>query len=93
MNKDNYVSSIKERELLEGHMKAVRVKGTPILLVRKDADVFAVFNRSPYGLHLREGNTERLHCDVSLPRMEIRHTQRAIHRKQTNCLADLQVQI
>jgi nitrite reductase/ring-hydroxylating ferredoxin subunit len=28
-------------------MKAVPVKGTPILLVRKDADVFAVFNRCP----------------------------------------------
>jgi len=28
-------------------MKAVRVKGTLILLVRKDANVFAVFNHCP----------------------------------------------
>ncbi len=45
LNKDGYASSIKERELLEGHMKAVRVKGNPILLVRKNSEVFGLFNR------------------------------------------------
>jgi nitrite reductase/ring-hydroxylating ferredoxin subunit len=45
LNKDNYFSSIKESELMEGHMKAVRVKGNPILLVRKDGEVFGLFNR------------------------------------------------
>jgi hypothetical protein len=74
-------------------MKVVRAKGTPILLVRKKGRGICCFQPlHPYWLYLREGNTERLHCDVPLPRMEIRHTHRAIHRKQTNCLADLQVQ-
>jgi nitrite reductase/ring-hydroxylating ferredoxin subunit len=45
MNKNGYVSSIKERELLEGHMKAARVRGNPILLVRKNGEVFGLFNR------------------------------------------------
>ena len=48
MGKDGFVSSIRESELGEGHMKAVRVKGNPILLVRKGGEIFAVFNRCPH---------------------------------------------
>jgi len=48
MGKDNFVSSIKESELKEGHMKAVRVKGQPILLVRQGGGVFGVFNHCPH---------------------------------------------
>ena len=35
MNKDGFVPSIKESELKEDHMKPVRIKGRPILLVRQ----------------------------------------------------------
>lgn len=48
MNKDVFVSSIKESELNEGQMKAVRVKGRPILLVRQSGEVFGVSNICPH---------------------------------------------
>jgi nitrite reductase/ring-hydroxylating ferredoxin subunit len=48
MNKDAFVSSIKESELNEGQMKALRVKGRPILLVRKSGEVFGVSNICPH---------------------------------------------
>ena len=48
MSKDNFASSIKESELKEGQMKAVRVKGKPVLLVRMGGEVFAVSNYCPH---------------------------------------------
>jgi len=48
MSKTGFVSSIKETELKEGHMKPVRVKGKPILLVRVGGDVFGVSNFCPH---------------------------------------------
>ena len=48
MNKDGFVSSIKESEINEGQMRAVRVKGKPILLVRQAGEVFALSNRCPH---------------------------------------------
>ncbi len=48
MNKDVFVSSVKESEIKEGQMRAVRVKGKPILLVRKGGKVFGVSNYCPH---------------------------------------------
>lgn len=48
MSKENFVPSIKESEIKEGQMKAVRVKGRPILLVRQGGEVFGVSNRCPH---------------------------------------------
>jgi len=48
MSKTGFVSSIKEGELKEGHMKPVRVKGRPILLVRVSGEVFGVSNLCPH---------------------------------------------
>jgi nitrite reductase/ring-hydroxylating ferredoxin subunit len=48
MGEENFVSFIKETELKEGQMKAVRVKGKAILLVRQGGQVFGVSNRCPH---------------------------------------------
>jgi nitrite reductase/ring-hydroxylating ferredoxin subunit len=48
MGKDGFVASIKEGELSEGHMKAVRLKGKPILLVRQGGEVFGMSNLCPH---------------------------------------------
>ncbi len=48
MSKDGFVSSIKEGELKEGHMKAIRVKGRPILLVRQGGEIFGMHNVCPH---------------------------------------------
>jgi len=48
MSKTGFVSSIKESELKESHMKPVRVKGKPILLVRVSGEVFGVSNDCPH---------------------------------------------
>jgi 3-phenylpropionate/trans-cinnamate dioxygenase ferredoxin subunit len=48
MGKTGFVSSIKESELGEGHMKPVRIKGRPILLVRVGGEVFGVSNLCPH---------------------------------------------
>jgi nitrite reductase/ring-hydroxylating ferredoxin subunit len=48
MSETGFVSSIKESELKEGHMKPVRVKGRPILLVRVGGEVFGVSNLCPH---------------------------------------------
>lgn len=48
MSRPNFVHSIKENELKEGQMKAVRVKGKPILLVRQGGEIFGLFNRCPH---------------------------------------------
>jgi nitrite reductase/ring-hydroxylating ferredoxin subunit len=48
MGEENFVSCIKETDLEEGQMKAVRVKGKAILLVRPGGQVFGVSNRCPH---------------------------------------------
>ena len=48
MSKETFVNSIKESELKEGQMKAVRIKGKAILLVRQGGQVFGVSNRCPH---------------------------------------------
>jgi nitrite reductase/ring-hydroxylating ferredoxin subunit len=48
MGKDGFESSIKESELAEGYMTAVRVKGKPILLVRQGGVVYGVSNLCPH---------------------------------------------
>jgi 3-phenylpropionate/trans-cinnamate dioxygenase ferredoxin subunit len=56
MPKSSFVTSIKETELLEGHMKAVRHKGKPILLARVNGQVYAVSNLCPHaGCQLHGG--------------------------------------
>jgi nitrite reductase/ring-hydroxylating ferredoxin subunit len=48
MTQNDFVSSIKENELKENQMKAVRVKGKPILLIRQGGQVFGISNRCPH---------------------------------------------
>ena len=48
MVKSNLVSSIKDVELAEGKMKAVRLKGKPILLLRVGGEVYGVSNLCPH---------------------------------------------
>jgi 3-phenylpropionate/trans-cinnamate dioxygenase ferredoxin subunit len=48
MSNYTFVPSIKESELPVGQMKAVRVKGRAILLVRSGDEVFGVSNRCPH---------------------------------------------
>jgi 3-phenylpropionate/trans-cinnamate dioxygenase ferredoxin subunit len=56
LSKDGFVGSIKESELAEGQMKAVRVKGKPILLARVEGQVYAVSNLCPHaGCELQGG--------------------------------------
>ncbi len=56
MSQDSFVGSIKESELKEGQMKAVRIKGKPILLVRQGGQVYGVSNRCPHmGCTLEHG--------------------------------------
>jgi 3-phenylpropionate/trans-cinnamate dioxygenase ferredoxin subunit len=44
----SFVSSIKEGELGEGKMKAVRLKGKPILLLRVGGEIYGVSNSCPH---------------------------------------------
>ena len=44
----DFVSSIREKDLEEGQMKAVRIKGKPVLLVRQGGEVFGLSNRCPH---------------------------------------------
>jgi 3-phenylpropionate/trans-cinnamate dioxygenase ferredoxin subunit len=48
MEKTDFVPCIKESQLKEGQMKAVRIKGRPILLVRVDGEVFGMSNICPH---------------------------------------------
>ena len=48
MNRSNLVSSVRESELEEGKMKAVRLKGKPILLARVGGEVYGVSNVCPH---------------------------------------------
>jgi nitrite reductase/ring-hydroxylating ferredoxin subunit len=56
MDKTDFVSSIKDNELLEGKMRSVRLKGRPILLVRVGGEVYGVSNVCPHaGCSFRGG--------------------------------------
>jgi 3-phenylpropionate/trans-cinnamate dioxygenase ferredoxin subunit len=56
MEKNDFVSCLKESQLTEGHMKAVRIKGRPILLVRVGGEVFGMSNICPHeGCSFEEG--------------------------------------
>jgi 3-phenylpropionate/trans-cinnamate dioxygenase ferredoxin subunit len=59
MGKDGFESSIKDSGIPEGHMKAVRVKGRPILLVRVGGEVFGLSNRCPHAGCTFEGGILR----------------------------------
>jgi len=48
MGDDGFVASVKECEVGEGQMKAVRVKGKAILLVRQGGEVFGLSNCCPH---------------------------------------------
>ena len=48
MGGSGFVSSIKESELAEGKMKAVRIKGKPVLLARVGGEVYGVSNVCPH---------------------------------------------
>ncbi len=56
MGKDGFFKSINDVELPEGSMRAVRVRGNPILLVKVNGQVFGVYNRCPHmGCELQGG--------------------------------------
>ncbi len=48
MAEQGFVSCIKERDIKDGQMKAIRVKGRPILLIRKGDQYFGLSNRCPH---------------------------------------------
>lgn len=48
MPEDHFHPSIKETEIKENQMKPVRLKGKPIMLLRKNNQIFAVSNRCPH---------------------------------------------
>jgi len=48
LSKTNFVPTIKDSELAEGSMKAVRLKGKPILLVKFGGEVYGVSNYCPH---------------------------------------------
>jgi len=48
LSKTDFVPSLKDNELAEGKMKAVRLKGKPILLVRFGGEVYGVSNVCPH---------------------------------------------
>ncbi len=48
MSQTSFVESIRDSDLLEGKMKAVRIKGRSILLVRIGGEVFGVSNKCPH---------------------------------------------
>ncbi|MGE5533063.1 MAG: Rieske (2Fe-2S) protein, partial [Bacillota bacterium] len=54
--KDGFVQAIKETEVADCHMKAVRVKGKPVLIARVGGQVYAVSNLCPHaGCQLQGG--------------------------------------
>lgn len=56
MDQDDLVACLKDSELAEGAMCAVRVKGNPILLAKVEGQVFGVSNRCPHmGCQLQGG--------------------------------------
>ncbi len=56
MDKIDFVSSIRDGELLEGKMRSVRLKGRPVLLARVGGEVYGVSNVCPHaGCSFRGG--------------------------------------
>ena len=52
----DFVASVKDNELMEGKMIAVRLKGKPILLLRVGGEVYGVSNFCPHeGCKLQGG--------------------------------------
>lgn len=51
-NNDGFVPVLDEKELGEGKMKLVSVKGAPVLLIKQNGHIFAIDNRCP---HMRCG--------------------------------------
>jgi 3-phenylpropionate/trans-cinnamate dioxygenase ferredoxin subunit len=47
-NDDGFVPVLDEKELGEGKMKLVSVKGTPVLLIKQKGSIFAIDNRCPH---------------------------------------------
>jgi nitrite reductase/ring-hydroxylating ferredoxin subunit len=78
MTQHNFASSIKESDLKDGHMKAVRIKGNPVLLVRQGGEVFALSNRCPHAGCTFEGGILRDHivmCPCHGWKFDIRNGQ------------------
>jgi len=48
MSKNDFVASIRDSELKEGQMRAVRLKGKPILLAKVAGQVYGVSNFCPH---------------------------------------------
>ena len=48
MDTNGFVSCMKESEIGDGQMKAIHLKGRPILLVRKGDRVYGFSNRCPH---------------------------------------------
>jgi nitrite reductase/ring-hydroxylating ferredoxin subunit len=48
MDANGFISCMKESDLKDGQMKATRLKGRPILLVRKGNQVYALSNLCPH---------------------------------------------
>ncbi len=56
MSNTNFVPTIKETDLNDNQMKAIRIKGKPILLVRKGNEIFGLHNQCPHmGCALEHG--------------------------------------
>jgi nitrite reductase/ring-hydroxylating ferredoxin subunit len=47
-SEDGFVSVLDEKELGEGKMNLVTVEGTPVLLIKKNGQIFAINNRCPH---------------------------------------------
>ena len=45
---DGYYFAVDENEVQEGMMKKVTVEGTPILFIKLQGKIFAVYNRCPH---------------------------------------------
>jgi 3-phenylpropionate/trans-cinnamate dioxygenase ferredoxin subunit len=48
MDKNGFVSSIKESDIKEGQMKGIRLKGKAILVVRKGERIYGLSNLCPH---------------------------------------------
>jgi len=75
---DGFVVSIKESELGEGKMKAVRLKGKPVLLLRVGGEVYGVSNYCPHeGCSFQGGilNGYTLMCPCHGWKFDIRNGQ------------------
>ena len=48
MPENHFHQTIKENDIKDNSMKPIRIKGKPILLVRKDNQIFGVSNRCPH---------------------------------------------